>query len=117
MSFVLCGLKIFMTSDCHSLQLLQEDSRGRSPLTRPFSAGLFGRGNNTTIYPQPNDNDVDVETGVSRNRRKRFSTSLTKRKEPNQCNWTLVSRSFLRHFRFVVGVRDTHSPVLYGILL
>ena len=70
----------------------QGGSRGRNePPNRPFSAGIFGRSQNNTVYPQPNDTDVDVETGVNRNRRIRFSKANTQRKLPDRgSNWNLV---------------------------
>ena len=74
----------------------QGGSRGRDePPSRPFSAGIFGRSHNNTVYPQPNDTDVDVETGVNRNRRIRFSKAIPipQRKLPDRgSNWNLVSQ-------------------------
>ena len=70
----------------------QGGSRGRDePPKRPFSAGIFSRSQNNTVYPQPNDADVDVETGVNRNRRIRFSKAIPQRKLPDRgSNWNLV---------------------------
>lgn len=66
---------------------------GDDPSNRPLSAGIFGRSQNSTVYPQPSDTDIDVETGVNRVRRIRFSKAIPHRKLPDRSsNWNLVSR-------------------------
>ncbi len=74
---------------------LQGGSReGGDPPNRPYSAGLFGRSQRNTVYPQPNDTDIDVEAGVNKVRRIRFSKAVPQRKLPDRrsSNWTMVSR-------------------------